>query len=267
MFYKLIRGVVWGWLSLWGWLVVCGSAIGQQPARPELLVYCGITMVRPMTEIARTFEQKENIKITIAQGGTEDLYQSAKKSGLGDLLLMGEPSYRDRHIAEGLLGDFVTVGYNQIAIMVRKGNPKQVKADPKELLRPDVTMIIGNAESGSVGQESKRILESVNLYQQVVDKAISLASDSRSLNNAMKKGEADVMLNWRATGFFPDNAEVIDVIDLTPALAKPQALLLNLLNSSKNQDLARRFMEYAASEQGQAVFRKHGFLDNKTAVN
>ena len=243
MFYKLIRGVVWGWLSLWGCLVVCGSAIGQQPARPELLVYCGITMVRPMTEIARTFEQKENIKITIAQGGTEDLYQSAKKSGLGDLLLMGEPSYRDRHIAEGLLGDFVTVGYNQIAIMVRKGNPKQVKADPKELLRPDVTMIIGNAESGSVGQESKRILESVNLYQQVVDKAISLASDSRSLNNAMKKGEADVMLNWRATGFFPDNAEVIDVIDLAPALAKPQALLLNLLNSSKNQDLARRFME------------------------
>ena len=83
----------------------------------------------------------------------------------------------------------------------------------------------------------------------------------------MKKGEADGMLNWRATGFFPDNAEVIDVIDLAPALAKPQALLLNLLNSSKNQDLARRFMEYAASEQGQAVFRKHGFLDNKTAVN
>lgn len=266
MFYKLIRGAVWGWLSFWGLLVACGNATEQQ-ARPELLLYCGITMVRPMTEIARAFEQKEGIKITIAQGGTEDLYQSAKKSGLGDLLLMGEPSYRDRHLAEGLLGDFVIVGYNQMAIMVRKGNPKQIKADPKELLRPDVTMMIGNAESGSVGQEAKRILESVNLYQQVVDKAISLASDSRSLNSAMKKGEADVMLNWRATGYFPDNAEVVDVIDLDPALAKPQALLLNLLNVSKNQDLARRFMEYAASEQGQAVFRKHGFLDNKTAVH
>lgn len=266
MFYKLIHRAIWVWLSFWGLLVVCGSAAGQQQERPELLLYCGITMVRPMTEIARAFEQKENIKITIAQGGSEDLYQSAKKSGLGDLYLPGEPSYRAQHLAEGLLGDFATVGYNQMAIMVRKGNPKRVKADPKELLRPDVTMMIGSPESGSVGQETKRILESAGLYQQVVDKAILLASDSRSLNSAMKKGEADVMLNWRATGYFPDNTEVVDVIDLDPALAKPQALLLNLLNFSKNQDLARRFMEYAASEEGQAIFRKHGFLDNKTAV-
>ncbi len=47
-------------------------------ARIELLLYCGITMVRPMTEIAKNFEQRENVKITIAQGGSEDLFQSAK---------------------------------------------------------------------------------------------------------------------------------------------------------------------------------------------
>ncbi len=266
IFDKLIRRATWGWLLCWGLIVACGNATEQQPARPELLVYCGITMVRPMTEIARRFEQKENIKITLAQGGSEDLYQSAKKSGLGDLYLPGEPTYRAQHLPEGLLGDFVTVGYNQMAILVRKGNPKHIKGDPKELLRGDVIVMIGSAESGSVGQETKRILESIALYQSVVDKAVFLASDSRSLNNAMKKGEADVMMNWRATGFFPDNAEVIDVVDIDTALAKPQALLLNLLNFSKNQDLARQFMEYAASEEGQAIFRKYGFLDNKTVV-
>ncbi len=265
MFDGLMRRTIWCWLIGWSLVVTCSNATEQQ-ARPELLIYCGITMVRPMTEIARAFEQKENVKITIAQGGSEDLYQSAKKSRLGDLYLPGEPTYRAQHLSEGLLGDFVTVGYNQMAIMVRKGNPKQVKADLKELLRPDVAMTIGSAESGSVGQETKRILESIGLYRQVIDKAIFLASDSRSLNNAMKKGEADVMLNWRATGFFPDNAEVIDVIDLDPMLAKPQALMLIFLNFSENQDLARRFMEYAASEEGQVVFRKHGFLDNKTVV-
>lgn len=264
MVHKLIRGATWVWLLCWTLIAACGNATEQQ--RPELLIYCGITMVRPMTEIARAFEQKENIKITMAQGGSEDLYQSAKKSGLGDLYLMGEPTYRTRHLSEGLLGDFVTVGYNQIAIVVRKGNPKHIKGDPRELLRDDVTMMIGSAESGSVGQETRRILESIGLYSQVVDKAVFLASDSRSLNNAMKKGEADVMMNWRATGFFPDNAEVMDVIDLDPALAKPQALMLILLNFSKNQALARRFMQYAASEEGQAIFRKHGFLDNKTVV-
>lgn len=265
MLHKLTIKTVWTWLLLFSFTLTCGNA-AESPARSELLIYCGITMVRPMTEIARLFEQKENIKITLAQGGSEDLYQSAKKSQTGDLYLMGEPTYRVRHLAEGLLGDFAVVGYNQMSLMVRKGNPKKIKADPRELLRQDVAVIVGDADSGSVGHETKRILEELGIYQAVVEKAVTLVSDSRSLNSAMKKGEADATLNWRATGFFPDNAEAVDVIDFDSKLAKPQALLLNLLSFSKNQELARRLMAYTASEEGQAIFRKHGFLDNKTAV-
>jgi molybdate transport system substrate-binding protein len=263
----LIRKIIFKinfFIFLFSGLVFSGAQAIDQPAgQREMLIYCGITMVRPMTEISRLFEQKENIKIAIAQGGSEDLYQSAKTSGLGDLYLPGEPSYRDKHIAEGLLGDFVVVGYNQMALVVRKGNPKNIKGNPNELLRPDVSMMIGNAESGSVGQETKKILESMGLYQKVVDKAIALASDSRSLNAAMKKAEIDVIMNWRATGFFQDNAQVVDIVDLDPVLAKPQALMLTSLNFSKNQDLVRRFMQFSSSAEGKAIFRKHGFFSNE----
>ncbi len=240
----------------------CSVAALAQDARTDLLLYCGITMVRPMTEIARQFEQKESVKITIAQGGSEDLYQSAKKSGIGDWYLPGEPSYRDKHFKEGLLGEHVTVGHNQMALMVQKGNPKQVRPDPRELLRQDLIAIVGNAESGSVGQEARRILDGLGIYPQVVRQAAFLAPDSRSLVNAMKKGDADVTLNWRATAFFPDNAPKLDVVDLDPKLAKPQALLLIQLKSTKHAELGRRFMEFAAGDAGQAIFRKHGFLDN-----
>lgn len=237
------------------------TALAQ--AKPEFLLYCGITMVRPMTEIAQAFEKRENIKIAIAQGGSEDLFQSAKKSGAGDWYLPGEPSYHAKHVKEGLFGEHVTVGYNQMAMMVQKGNPKKVKADPRELLRKDVVAIIGNAESGSVGQEAKTILDGLGIYPQVVRQAAFLAPDSRSLMNAMKKGEADVTMSWRATGFFADNAARMDTLDLDPKLAKPQALLLIQLKSSKNPDLAKRFLSYVAGPEGQAVYRKHGFLDNR----
>lgn len=250
-------------------LLACASLLPASAfaaAKTELLLYCGITMVRPMTEIAQAFEQRENVKITIAQGGSEDLYQSAKKSGVGDWYLPGEPSYRDRHLPEGLLGDYVTVGYNQMALMVQKGNPKKIKSDPRELLRKDVVAIIGNADSGSVGQETKQILDSLGIYSQVLRAAAFLVPDSRSMVNAMKREEADVAMNWRAVGYFPDNAVKIDVVDLDAKLAQPQALLLNMLKSTRNPDLAKRFMAYAAGDEAQAVFRKHGFLDNKTPV-
>jgi molybdate transport system substrate-binding protein len=231
-----------------------------------MLLYCGITMIRPMTEIARAFEQRENVKITLAQGGSEDLYQSLKKSRLGDLYLPGEPTFRSKYLGEGLLGDAVTVGYNQLALVVRKGNPLHIKGDPRELLRPNLRVLIGNAESGSVGKETKDVLDDAGLYQKVLETAVYLAPDSRVLNNAMKKGEADVILNWRATAFFPDNVAAMDVVDLNPKLAKPQALLLNLLTFSNNKELARRFMAFTAGQEGQAIYRKWGFLDNSTPL-
>jgi molybdate transport system substrate-binding protein len=246
---------------------VCLSGpVFAQAAKTELLLYCGITMVRPMTEIAQIFEGRENVKLVIAQGGSEDLYQSAKKSGIGDWYLPGEPSFRVKYLKEGLLGDFATVGYNQMALMVQKGNPKQVKADPKELLRKDLTVILGNASSGSVGNESKDILDGLGIYQKVVKAAAFLSPDSRSLVLALKKKEADLTMNWRAVGYFADNIAAVDMIDLNPKLATPQALELSLLASSKNPGIARRFLALASSEEGQTIFRKHGFLDNKTPM-
>lgn len=240
-----------------------GSALAQA-GKPEMLIYCGITMIRPMTEIAQIFEKKENVKITLAQGGSEDLYQAAKKSGVGDMYLPGEPSYRAKYLSEGLLGEFQTVGYNQLALVVPKGNPKKVKGDPRELLRKDLAVSVGNASSGSVGNESKDVLDELKIYQKVVAATVFLAPDSRGLNNVLKKGEVDVVLNWRATAFFPDNVALLDVVDLDPKLAKPQALLLNLLTFSAHKELARRFIAFSAGDEGQAIFRKYGFLDNRT---
>lgn len=245
-------------------------AIASLPVKSEdqnLLIYCGITMVKPITELARTFEQREkNLRITLAQGGSEDLYQSAKKSRIGDIYFPGEPSYRDRHLAEGLLGEYKLVGYNQMALFVQKGNPKQVKSDANELLRKDLTVMIGNAESGSVGQETKAMLDKAGIYPKVVNKAVALMPDSRAINLALKRGEADLAVNWRATAFFPDNATHLEAVNLDPKIAKPQALLLIQLTFSKNPAMVSKFINFAASDEGQAVFRKHGFLDNKTKL-
>ncbi len=54
----------------------------------------------------------------------------------------------------------------------------------------------------------------------------------------------------------------MDVIDLDPKQAKPKKLLLNLITFSAHPEMSREFMKFAASEQGQAIFRKYGFIDN-----
>jgi molybdate transport system substrate-binding protein len=218
-------------------------------------------MVRPISELARRFEIKEKIKVEIIQGGSEDIYQSARRSREGDIYFPGEPSYRDKYLSEGLLGYHKVVGFNQIALFVQKGNPKRVQPKLSELLRKDLVVMIGNTDSGSIGLETKQTLDRYKLYEKVVSNAAFMMPDSRAINAFLKKGEIDLALNWRATAFFQDNKPYIDVVDLDPSIAEPQALLLNQLTFSKRPELARKFIDYVASPEGQLVFRNYGFID------
>lgn len=243
-------------------LGACEQGGPTDAAKPELLIYCGITMAHPIQEIAQILEAKHDFRVTITQGGSEDLYQSLASSRVGDLYLPGSASYRARHLDEGLLGDFVHVGYNQASLMVPKGNPKGLDNDPKLMTRKDLAVVIADPQTGSIGRETKRILEQAGIYPEVVSNAVFLTTDSRNLNRALHNGEADVILNWRATAFFGENRDVMDVIDLESQLAKPKKLLINRLTFSRHPELARQFMDYAASGEGQAIFRKYGFIDN-----
>lgn len=239
--------------------LAAGAARAQ--AKGELLIYCGITMVKPVKELAGLFEARTGTRVTISQGGSEDLYEALKLARVGDIYFPGSDSYRKQYMPDGLLGEAVPVGYNVAALMVAKGNPKKVKADLRELLRRDLAMVVCNPETGSIGAETKRILDRTGMTREVLSQAAFLGTDSRNLTQAIKGGQADLVLNWRATAFFPENRDGIDVLDLDPAISQPAKLELNLLTLSKQPELARRFMALAASDEGQAVFRKHGFLD------
>jgi molybdate transport system substrate-binding protein len=245
-------------------LVLATSACDDPPAKTqkaEILAYIGITMAKPMSEIADLYQKTHNVKITITQGGSEDLYKSLKSSKVGDLYLPGSASYRENKLSEGLLGDFVLVGYNQAALMVPRGNPRDVKADVHELLRDDLAIVLCNPQSGSIGRETQRILRSVGIEQQAYDRAEFLTTDSRNLNKALRNGDADLILNWRATAFFDENRPTTEVLDLPRDLGQPEELVLNLLTFSKNPDIARDIMGFVTSPEGQAIFRRYGFID------
>lgn len=241
--------------------VIGGCDQPEDTQKQELLVYCGITMVHPMREIANLVEQELGVSVLISQGGSEDLYQALKSSGQGDLYLPGAEPYRDKHLAEGLLGESVELGYNRAALVVPKGNPRGLSADLNQLADKNLAVALCNPESGSIGQETKRILDQAGITKAAFDNTALLTTDSRNLNIAIKNGDVDLILNWRATAFFPENRDHMDLIDLDPAVAEPKKLVLSQLTSSQLPEVAQRFMEIASSPQGQAIFRRYGFMD------
>lgn len=131
------------------------------------------------------------------------------------------------------------VGFNKLSMVVKKGNPKNIKPSLEELLNPKLNVVLGNEQSGSVGKATKKILEEHNLYKKAIMNTIYLASDSRNLVNAIKDGNADLILNWHATTYWSENKDYIEALYIDEKVISKAKLVLNLLKTSKYPELTK----------------------------
>lgn len=233
--------------------------LSKQPDT-DLIIYSGITMVRPLSVLVKEFEQQHNVNIAIKQGASGYLYKTLKEEQKGDIFFPGSDSYRKKHHSDGILKDYKLVGFNRIALVIAKGNPKKLTNELNQLKDPNLSVVLSSPESGAVGKNAKLLLDKANITREVFDNTTYFTTDSHRIFNAIKKGHADIALNWYATTKWPETVDYMDAILLPNEIAKPKRLELNLLSFSQNPELALKFMEFAGSEHGLQTFAEFGFF-------
>lgn len=243
-------------------LILCLIQLILAASKPRLLIYCGITMAKPILAISKIIEKKYNCTIDVIQGGSRGLYDSLKYAKVGDLYLPGSESYRKEYLKDGYLKDAVFIGYNKAAIFVQKHNPKKIK-NLNSLMRKDVAIALCDPKSGSIGRMTKNIILSYKdkkFYDDLYNKAVLIGTDSRNLNVMLINKTIDATINWRATAFWSENKKYIDIIEIDERYAPKKRLVLNLLSFSKYPKIAKAFMAYAASKEGKKIMKRYGFL-------
>ena len=224
-----------------------------------ILVHCGVTMVKPITEIAKIIEEQEKCKVLIAKGASGNLYQSIVNNKIGDLYLPGSEQYIVDAMKEGYVLEKTYVGINKASIMVQKNNPKKIQSSLECLKDTNLRIVIGNPSSGSIGKETKIVLDKLGIYNEVKKRAEYITIDSRDLIKALKNDEADIIINWFATSVWDDNSQFVDVLEINEnSVIQENKLYLGLLTFSQYPDISKKMMMLAASERGQQIFRKYG---------
>lgn len=227
--------------------------------KKEMLIYCGTTMLEPIMELAAIVEKDKNCIIKVSYGGSDHLSKSIEVNRIGELFFPGAVSYIHELQEKGLISETVDVGNNEMAIFVQKGNPKNVKADLLELMRPDLQVALGAKHAGSIGQATEIILCRKGIYDTILQKALFLTTDSKDLVQALREKRADVVLNWASVGYATENKNHIEGIRLPVEQALQQQLTIGLLRFSRNPELGKYFLELAASNRGKEIFSRYGF--------
>ncbi len=238
-------------------LTSCGEK-KEVAKKKELLIYCGVTMIKPMMEIKTIIEKENNCSILITKGGSGNLLKSLKINKVGDMYLPGSDSYIEKCKEENLISDTVFVGYNKAALMTQKGNPKKITSDLNNLTRKDLRVVIGNPDSGSIGKETKKILSKKGIFDDVIDNSFILTTDSKKLFQVLKDKDADLVINWFAVSKWDEYKDFVTVIEIDEKYAKKKKLVIGLLKISKHPEISKKFMDYAKSAKGKAIFTKYG---------
>ena len=170
-----------------------------------------------------------------------------------------------------------------IVFLVRKGNPKGI-TDWSDLIRPGIQVITPNpktsggarwnylaawhyAQMQNGGDEAKAKAFVGALFRNVP----VLDSGARgSTTTFMERGIGDVLLTWENEAYLA-LAEGKDKIDIvappTSILAEPSvAVIDSVVDRRGTRDVARAYLEYLYSPEGQALAAKHHYRPRDKAV-
>jgi len=235
-------------------VVGCGE---KSVERARLLLYCGAGIREPVAEMAEEFGQEHGVVIECDYAGSEVLLSRIKLSSRGDLYMPGDVHYVDLARKEGLIASSRTACYFVPVILVRKGNPKQIRT-LRDFLRPDVTLGLGDPEACAIGRKSVRIFAKNGLNESDIEERVAFRSLTvNELGLHVVVGKIDATIVWDATAAqYADSAEVVAIPHQQNIISTVPVAVLSF---SEHKALAEKFAEFVTSERGVQLFKKHHY--------
>lgn len=222
----------------------------------ELLWFCGAGLRKPADECIRTFKEKTGITIRPTYTGSGCLLAQITMGQTGDLYMPGEDFYMEQAEKRGFISEYKPVSYFVPVIMVQRGNPKTIHG-LNDLYQPGLRLGIGEVKSCAIGSFTPRVIEANGLSMDELRKNVVFESATApELGNAIKLDAIDAAIQWDAVAqWYLDDADII-AFPVTEETISP--IVLGALKFSKYPAEAKQFLEFVASDEGKAIFRKHG---------
>lgn len=227
----------------------------RPPEKTELLLFCGAGLRPPVAELAETFGREKGIEVATDYAGAEVLLSKIKLGNQGDLYMPGDREFVCQAADEGLILHQESVCYFVPTILVQKGNPKKISS-LHDLLKPGIKLGLGHPHNLPVGRIAKKIFEKNKISWTDVERNLKFQSATVNvLGMQIQAKSLDAVIVWDAIArYYSEHGEEVPIPLEQNVISTVD---VGVLKFTSNRHLAEEFVEFAASEQGRAIFKKH----------
>jgi molybdate transport system substrate-binding protein len=222
----------------------------------SIMVYSGAGMRKPMDEIGLAFQEEYGTQVTYNYAGSNALLSQMELTKEGDAYMPGETMYIEIAREKGFTDYQQLICYHIPIITVPKGNPANITC-LEDLTKPGVKLIFGDPEVAATGRTAKEILEKNGLYETAWANVIATLPTMNEVMVQIALGQADASINWWDT---VKAVEDIECIEISKEQNSIEIIPIGVTTFSKDPETAEKFVDFCASEEGKAIFEKHGFI-------
>lgn len=222
----------------------------------SIMVYSGAGMRKPMDEIGVAFQEKYGTEVTFNYAGSNALLSQMELTKEGDAYMPGETMYIDIAKEKGFTDYQQLVCYHVPIITVPKGNPAHITC-LEDLAKPGVKLVWGDPKVAAIGKTGVGILEKNGIYDAAWANVIATLPTMNEVMIQIALGQADASINWYDTVKAVEDIEVVEISKEQNAI---EIIPIGVTTFTKYPETARIFVDFCASEEGLAIFEKHGFI-------
>lgn len=224
------------------------------PLAESLLVYSGAGLKAPMQEIGKAFTDKYGTDVQYTYAGSGTLISQMNLTRKGDVFITGSTVEYKTAQTQGLAGEYQPVGYHVPVIAVQKGNPKNIQTI-QDFAKPGLKIALGDAKGTAIGKAGEKMFGKYNITETVEKNVVTRTPTINELTIIMNTGQADAAL-LTLDQINPDKTDAIPIpLEDNVVLIVP----IGVTTFSKSPDTAQKFVDFVASDEGKAIFVKHGF--------
>ncbi|MDQ3855110.1 MAG: molybdate ABC transporter substrate-binding protein [Chloroflexota bacterium] len=242
---------------------------GQRPAsRTALQVFAAASLADAFGQMGQSFERAHpGVRVTFNFAGSQQLAQQLAQGAPADVFASANQKQMSAAQAAGVVRreDVQEFARNRLVVIYPAANPAGVRT-LRDLGRPGVKLDVA-AREVPAGQYSLACLEAAarqpgygaGWKRTVLGNIVSYEENVRSVVSKVSLGEADAGIVYQSDV----TAEVRDRvgrIEIPQEVNQVASYPIAVTKASLHPELARAWVEYVRSTEGQRALKAHGFI-------
>jgi len=241
-------------------LILSGACAAGNDNRTELRVLASISLKKPMTEIARAYqEQYPAIKVNLNSAGTGNLVTQITEGAPADVLILATQNSMKSLEEKGLIqwdSQRVLTG-NWLALVAPADNPAKLRSFNDLAMDSIKSIALSNPKISASGIYANEVLAYFGISERVKNKLI-YCDQVAQIADYIIHGEVDAGIL-----FYTDylaRKDQLSLIDEAPHYShSPIAYPVALVRSSNQTAEASRFIDWLYSDRSRAILAENGF--------